>query len=166
MALKTNAKIYVMQAEDGTLKLGHSVNPLVRSKRLGVVASVVHETDVVVHAEKIERLAHRVLALHGKHLRGEWFEATVEDAIKAIEIATKQAENEELSLGGNLKVKGRKGRPHGSVHDAMVHFRLPNTLRQRLEAVSSKRGDQPSITAMLREAAARFADQEEEKLRR
>ncbi|MBF4328686.1 hypothetical protein EAY16_25770, partial [Vibrio anguillarum] len=84
----------------GLLKLGHSCNPEKRAKQIGRVV-IAHLTDVVEQAERIERLAHRVLALHGKHVRGEWFEATIEDAILAIEIATKQVE-QELPLGGDL----------------------------------------------------------------
>jgi len=100
--MRQNAKIYIMRASDGTIKLGHSVCPERRAKELGVPVDIVHQTDVIELAEKVERLAHRILALHGKHLRGEWFEASLEDAIKAIEIATKQAEGEQLPLGISL----------------------------------------------------------------
>lgn len=100
--MKTNAHIYVMKAEDGTLKLGHSVAPTRRAKELDRPVEIVHQTDVVEQAERIERLAHRILALHGRQIKGEWYEATLEDAIVAIEIATRQAENQELALGGKL----------------------------------------------------------------
>lgn len=100
--MKTNARIYIMRGDDGALKLGHSRNPEARAKQIGRPVKVVHQTDVIEHAERIERLAHRVLALHGKHIRGEWFEATLEDAIAAIETATRQAEGSELPLGGAL----------------------------------------------------------------
>lgn len=100
--MKTNARIYVMRAEDGSLKLGHSKNPEERAKWIGRAVEIVHQTDVIEHVERIERLAHRVLALHGKHIRGEWFEAKLEDALLAIEIATRQAENAELPLGKSV----------------------------------------------------------------
>lgn len=61
--MKTNARLYVMKATDGRLKLGHSKAPFMRAKQIGKVVAVVHETDVYQHAERIERLAHRVLAL-------------------------------------------------------------------------------------------------------
>jgi hypothetical protein len=91
-----------MKAEDGSLKLGHSVAPAKRAKQLDRPVEIVHQTDVVEQAERIERLAHRILALHGRQIKGEWYEATLEDAIIAIEIATRQAENQELALGGKL----------------------------------------------------------------
>lgn len=100
--MKTNAKVYVMVDGEGRIKLGHSNNPARRSKQMVRPVTLVHETDVIEEAERVERLAHRILALHGKHLRGEWFEATVCDAIAAIEIAVRQAEQEELALGGRL----------------------------------------------------------------
>jgi len=100
--MKTNAKVYVMVDSEGRIKLGHSVNPAARSKQMPRAVTVVHETDVIEQAERVERLAHRILALHGTHLRGEWFEASIDDALHAIEIAIRQAEQEELALGGRL----------------------------------------------------------------
>jgi len=100
--MKTNAKVYVMVDSEGRIKLGHSVNPAARSKQMPRAVTLVHETDVIEQAERVERLAHRILALHGTHLRGEWFEASLEDALQAIEIAIRQAEQEELALGGRL----------------------------------------------------------------
>ena len=70
--MRTNARIYVMRADDGTLKLGHSKDPERRRKEIRRAVEIVHITDVIQHVERIERLAHRVLALHGKHLRGEF----------------------------------------------------------------------------------------------
>lgn len=105
--MRTNAKVYLMQAKDGTLKLGHSRCPEKRAREIWCQPELVFQTDVLKCAERIERLAHRVLVLHGKHLKGEWFAATIEDGINAIEIAVRQAENEELPLGGSLTA-GRK----------------------------------------------------------
>ena len=100
--MKTNARIYIMVDNEGRIKLGHSVNPAARSKQMPRPVTLVHETDVIEQAERVERLAHRILALHGTHLRGEWFEASIDDALHAIEIAIRQAEQEELALGGRL----------------------------------------------------------------
>ena len=60
--VRTNAKVYVVRAEDGTLKLGHSKDPINRAKDIRPKVEIVHQTDVLDQAEKIERLAHRVLA--------------------------------------------------------------------------------------------------------
>ena len=100
--MRKNARLYIMEADDGTLKLGHSVAPSRRAKELRRAVSIVHTTDVLEHAERIERLAHRVLALHGRHIRGEWFEATLDQAVEAIEIAIRQAADCELKLGWAL----------------------------------------------------------------
>ena len=109
--MRTNAKVYVVRAEDGTLKLGHSKDPINRAKDIRPKVEIVHQTDVLDQAEKIERLAHRVLALHGTHLRGEWFEASLDEAIAAIDIAIRQAEGSELPLGGKLKQRERPPSP-------------------------------------------------------
>lgn len=101
--MRTNAKIYVMRDGNGLLKLGMSADPHRRAREIGKGISVVHETDSFDRAEEIERLAHKVLALHGKHIRGEWFEAELDGAIEAIAIAVRQAEELELPLGGRLR---------------------------------------------------------------
>lgn len=153
--MKTNAKIYVMRAEDGTLKLGHSVDPERRAKQVGRAVEVVHETDVLEQVERIERLAHRVLALHGRHIRGEWFEASLDEAVRAIEIATRQAEQQELVLGGDLRrinSVSHSGRaeagswaspPTLSVRMDVEHLQMIDDLR-RLES------DLPTRTEMAR----------------
>lgn len=139
--MKTNAKIYVMKAHDGTIKLGHSVDPIRRSRQIGKMVSVVHQTDIIEHVEKIERLAHRVLALHGKHLRGEWFEARIEDAILAIDIATRQAENE-LHLGGRL------GKP--AEMTSAIPVRIADNIVTALDDLRRLEADIPSRSEMIR----------------
>lgn len=133
--MRTNARIYVMRAPDGALKLGHSVNPERRAKQLGN-PDLVHQTDVIEQAERIERLAHRVLALHGKHLRDEWFEASLEDAMKAIDIATRQAENKELALGGKLKI-GRPPKDEGAKY-ARINIRAPQWLMDAIRRIQEE----------------------------
>lgn len=39
--MKMNARIYVMQAQDGMIKLGHSRNPVERAKQVGRAVDVV-----------------------------------------------------------------------------------------------------------------------------
>lgn len=98
-----SACIYVLQDITGRIKLGISKHPIRRSRNFGPGVELVATTDMFDEAPVVEKLAHRVLALHGKHLRGEWFLATVDDALKAIEIARRQAARIELPLGGQLK---------------------------------------------------------------
>lgn len=154
--MKTNAKIYVMQADDGTLKLGHSKSPATRAKQLGRRVTIVHETDVIEHAEQIERLAHRVLALHGKHLRGEWFEAKLADAITAIEIATKQAESEELPLGRAVGPNARTGTK------AMITIKIDADLLDRLDAYRVTLKFPVTRTALIEAAIEQMLDREEQ----
>lgn len=131
--MKTNAYIYVMQAEDGTLKLGHSKDPAKRAKQVGRPVEVVHTTDLIEQVERIERVAHRVLALHGRHIRGEWFEAKLSDAVAAIETAIRQAEGLELPLVGRLS------RP--DMHDKPPREALSIWLPVELKAALQKLAD-------------------------
>jgi hypothetical protein len=95
--MKTNARIYVMDAGDGTVKVGHSRDPDGRAKQIGGV-TVIHSTPLVEQAELIERTAHRLLKLSGKHIRGEWFRASLSEAISAIERAERIASGHEMPL--------------------------------------------------------------------
>lgn len=83
--MRRNAHLYVMRNEHGHLKLGHSVNPLQRSRSLGS-PQIVFCSGIIDEVERVEKLAHRLLVLSGKHLKGEWFEASLEDAMHAIEV--------------------------------------------------------------------------------
>jgi len=144
--VRTNARVYIMKSDDGRLKIGHSVDPSRRSKQLGVAVSIMHETDVLDQAERIERLAHRVLALSGKHLCGEWFDATVEDAISAIDIAVRQAESVELPLGGRLNFPSR-----GGITPTLT-LRLPQEIRDKLEQMAER--DRRKLTQYVQKVLA------------
>lgn len=133
--MKTNAKIYVMLADDGTIKLGHSRNPHARAKKIGRRVEVIHVTDLIEQAERVERLAHRILALDGRHIRGEWFEAELEQAIRAIQIAVRQAEREELALGGKLSTEGLGRPPMDGQTMVQISIRLT---RDQLEWIDGK----------------------------
>ena len=50
--MRQNAKVYVIQAADGRLKVGHSTNVARRARELGEVA-ILYETDVIVEAERV-----------------------------------------------------------------------------------------------------------------
>lgn len=95
--MRRNARIYVMEAANGDLKVGVSNNPVRRRKEIGPV-KIVHMTDVKAHAEQIERTAHRLLALSRRHIRDEWFKAALGEAIDAIERAERIVDGLELPL--------------------------------------------------------------------
>ena len=162
--MKTNARIYIMVDNEGRIKLGHSVNPAARSKQMPRPVTLVHETDVIEQAERVERLAHRILALHGTHLRGEWFEASIDDALQAIEIAIRQAEQEELALGGRLD--GRADIETSAQKYPLFNFRAdPETL----EALDKLRRDEPDIptrSEMARRIIKRACDRADRKARK
>ena len=100
------AMLYVMQAPNGDVKVGFSNNPEQRRRSLGADVALVHTTDVIADARRVETLAHRLLVLNGKPIRGEWFEASLEAAISAVELAIQQAEGAELALGGEFVRRG------------------------------------------------------------
>jgi hypothetical protein len=110
-SMQVEAKIYVMKAKDGALKIGRSVKPWARAKQIErKIDFVPYETGMLPNADLIERAAHRVMALFGKHLGGEWFEGSITDAKLAIEIAIRQVQNNELGLGGTLLPNKRRKR--------------------------------------------------------
>lgn len=151
------AKLYVMRDGAGLVKLGISVDPERRRSQLGASLELVHETDLVDRAEHIEALAHRLLALHGRHVKGEWFEATIDDALDAINLAIKQFQGEQLPLGGVFK---NKGRPPGQEFPHLLHLRITDEMREALEEIRNSRLERPNMTSLAREALAELIRRE------
>ena len=105
--MKKNANIYVMT--DGTsLKVGHSIAPQARAKQIGRPVDILHLTDIIVEAEAVERTAHRLLKISGKHVRGEWFSASLEEAVEAINLARRIVDGLELPLDRVPKPKPKR----------------------------------------------------------
>lgn len=147
-----------MQAEDGTIKLGHSKDPDKRSREVGKPVEVAHVTEVLGQAERIERLAHRVLALQAEHVGGEWFLATLEEAVEAIAVATRQADSQELELGGVLKHHTREQpgrRP--------ILVKLPPSLVEAVDGYCAQQAARPTRTAVIEAAIAKFLSDGEAK---
>jgi len=69
-----------------------------RLKQIKCDGNIAYVTDVLDEVEKIERTSHRLLTLSGRHVRGEWFAASVKEAIDAIERAKRIVAGEELPL--------------------------------------------------------------------
>lgn len=130
--------IYVMRDRCGRLKIGRSKHPEQRARELAgleILFQSEHRTD----AANIERLAHRVMTLNGRHHDREWFDGTPRAAIHAIKTAIKQADGAELALG-----RKRREWP-------LVMTRLPRSMVERLDAEARRRGHRPSRSAMIRE---------------
>lgn len=82
-------QVYAMLRADGLVKVGISGNPHLRRASVAVTSgqpvTVEHMTEARSDALDIESVAHRLLK--EKHHQGEWFSATVEEAISAIGLA-------------------------------------------------------------------------------
>lgn len=89
--------VYVAEAGDrGVVKVGFSSDPAKRCAQLqGSNAEIIRIAWAVrsEHAMKLEKAAHRYLKANGRHVRGEWFEASPEAVIGAI-----KAEAERLGI--------------------------------------------------------------------
>lgn len=101
--MKTNCHVYVCSNRHGHLKIGCSNNPERRVKLLGKGMTLLFQTDVLEHAQQVEYLAQRVMVLHARHLWGEWFNGTIDQAKEAIRCAIRQADGDELQLVGKLR---------------------------------------------------------------
>jgi hypothetical protein len=117
--MRTNAKVYVMAGSDGAIKLGVSTDPARRLKEVGADA-ILHETELLEHAERVERLAHRMLSLKGLRIRGEWFSASLDEALATIEAAVAELDDPKWAR--------QSPKPSG----VAIHVRLPSELLARL----------------------------------
>ena len=99
---KSNVRVYAAVAPDGTYKLGHSANPQNRIEKLNrrgqLRLIVVTPPYDRWKACAIERAAQQHLGLSGKQIAGEWFAATRQQIIEAIELAQSIVEGEQLDL--------------------------------------------------------------------
>ncbi len=88
------ARIYVMENDDGLVKLGRSLDPDKRRRTLesgtGRNVHLCHTTPLRDDSSYVEAAAHRILA--DKRKAGEWFDVTVDDAVQAIEAAIRDVE--------------------------------------------------------------------------
>lgn len=91
-ALRATDFVYVMQAENGLVKVGMSQDPAKRQKtlegRLGWRIDLV-ETFPVQDPRLVEKLAHFELGAYW--VEGEWFGAPVEVAVEAVKLARRKA---------------------------------------------------------------------------
>jgi hypothetical protein len=76
-----------MVDEAGRRKIGHSNKPSRRRMEIAgrrKLLRVVHTSVYSPVANKIEKTAHRLLKLAGKHVEYEWFSASLDECIEAI----------------------------------------------------------------------------------
>lgn len=133
--MRQNAQVYILQAEDGTIKVGHSVNPEKRMHQLGRSGlKVVHASGMIVDAEKVERAAHKLLKLAGKHVRGEWFSASIQEALDAIDVAQRIADGLDVLPG----------------RDTFLQMRIADEIVAKLDDLRRVEADLPSRSEMIR----------------
>ena len=148
--MRTNTKVYVLLAHDGLIKVGSSSDPERRLKELRVNGRIAYQTNVISESEVVERRAHRVLALTAQHVRGEWFVATVDQAIGAIKDAQRQVVRSELPLGGEL-IKWRYNKPQKPLRGGKnVVIKMSDETRRKLDDVRAGEGSPPSMAEMIR----------------
>jgi len=146
--MKTNAHIYVMDAGDGTVKVGHSRDPDGRAKQIGSGVTVIHSTPLIEQAELIERTAHRLLKLSGKHIRGEWFKATLQEAIAAIERA------ESIANGNEMPLQFKK-----PVDTVALQLKIETDLLSKLDDLRKLENRIPTRVEMVRRLIERAHEQ-------
>ena len=142
--------VYVMRVSDEAVKVGFSNNPERRSVELGAL-DVLHHTEWLEHAELIERSAHRLLKLGGKHIKDEVFSASVKEAIAAINDAIAIADGQALRLDARPPI--RNGRS--------VSVRMPDELREAIDAWRKTQRVEPDLSAVIIKALWEFLEKEE-----
>lgn len=130
--------VYVMRGADGLVKVGYSNKPERRARQVGNVVEIAHTSAFKDDAERIERGAHRLLRLAGRHVRAEWFNATVAEAIDAIEMAERIAGGLELAIDR---------RPRKPQRRPDVTIRLPLEVFEELRELA--RNDRRTISNMI-----------------
>jgi len=143
-----------MDLGDGLIKVGHSRRPDARRKEIGNEAEIVWLSEVYEQAELIERTAHRLLALAGKHVRGERFAATLSEAIEAIECAVRIAKGQELPLQFEAD------------QDTFLHMRIAEEVKLMLDDLRKGEPDLPSRSEMVRRLIERAHESEKKRGRK
>ena len=147
------AKLYVMVEQGGLVKVGFSKNPRRRMKEPDIRrrwrnVQLVHETSAQDDALEIERLAHRILVLSAKNIQGEWFSATVEQAISAICLAIDQWNGRQLKLGAPVR----------RVMTETIVLMLSKSELETLESLRRVEKDIPTRSEMIRRLIERASD--------
>lgn len=128
--MKRDAYVYVMKHADNLVKVGHSKKPEFRMKIVGGT-DLLFTSELIDEVERVERTAHRLLKLSGKHVRGEYFRVSVHEAIAAIERARSIVDGRELPLEKAMPVKREK-----SYHFVGSYVRISAEAARILDAMA------------------------------
>ena len=129
--------VYVMRVSNEAVKVGFSKNPARRAIELGAL-DVLHHTEWLEHAELIERSAHRLLKLGGKHIKDEVFSASVKEAIAAINDAIEMAAGDALRLDSGPTGKNK-----------WLQVRVDEEFERKLDDLRRAESDLPSKSEMI-----------------
>ncbi len=131
--------VYVLSGR-GRVKIGWSRQPVIRAYQVG--GKLEHATTQLTMATRVERLAHRIL--HSKRIgRTEWFDATIEDAIAAVEAAIEVAEGRQPEPPRPEPMRSYR---------AVVPLSLDGELLSRVEAARARRShSRPGRAQVMRE---------------
>lgn len=140
MSVATTGQVYIARDSDGLVKVGFSKRPSIRMFDLR--AELQYATDTFPNALRIEKLAHKLLSVSAKRIASsEWFEATLEEAIEAVERAIRIADGSEPIPDFALP-KGRR---------PMVGARIERSLFMRLKRATdrTKTAYAPSVAKII-----------------
>ena len=146
---RPSTHIYVIEGDD-RVKVGRSHDPKLRLKAIVGGKQLLHTTEVLFECDQVEKTAHRLLAMAGKHIRCEWFRASLKDAVEAIERAKRIVAGEELPLD-------RVSKP---VHE-MLHVRLDARSMEILTEIRRNDPRIPSVPTVIRELIMRAKMQQQ-----
>jgi hypothetical protein len=151
--VRQNAHVYVMEAEDGTVKVGHSNNPERRLRQISGATGLrlAHKTPSLTEAERVERMAHRLLTLNGQKIRAEWFSASVMEAMEAIERAM-------AIVDGNVEPPPKPPPVRKVPARVIVKVEFDERKLSVIDQVIKERYGQATVRDILREALAAGLD--------
>ena len=143
---------YVIRATTGEVKVGRSTQPERRLRELrcyhGPDIQLVHKSNLTIHAERIEKLAHKLLTL--SHVHHEWFTATVEEAVEAIERA--------ITIAGGHEPEPIEPEPPKSTRPSLFMMRADARLWSDLDTLQLNEAPIRSRSDIARDLIAREAE--------
>jgi len=141
-----NWSVYVMSNGDGHLKIGISQNLALRAKELKVPVVYTRLIGSQAEATAVERGAHKLLWKAGRHVNngGEWFVASFEEAVDAIE---RSEEGHTIALPGGYRIGQLKGR---HPYTGCLSIQADEEFFEMLDEVRIARRPIPSRTDMVR----------------
>lgn len=152
MVIERDAHLYVIGLSDGPQKVGIAYNPLQRLSNLQVSSAGELKAAITIClprtiAIEVERYAHWLLK--DRHIRGEWFNVTPAEAVKAARAARSAVQRGER-VPRRIRGNGTVGRK--KINSEQTPARFPKGTLARIDAVLA---DREKRSDLLREAVER-----------